>query len=536
MRPRTALATFLVAGGAAFGVLAGTSLSRWSTTPWSDEAARASVDALGPWTPGMSLRATFDGLPAPDGPPPRLRLLDDNQEAWVERWRLLSAARERVDAASFIVRDDVFGISFLGHLLLRAEQGAKVRLLVDAHGTKMGRSPFQEDYLDELAGAGIDVRIYRPLPARVAQAVMWLSPVAAIASEHDKLLLVDRGVSLMGGRNISSEYFADPATTPDAFKDVDIVIEGRPTALKLERAFQAEWNAGAAEPVRPEELNLADQRPKLLGAHLAMDAWLRGDPARALADPDAAPWVASLHREHPGLLGALHRPPAPTVRAPVRVLDSSPRPVGEPDPVTEGLRRLLASARREVLIQSPYLVLSDAAVEELAAAGARGVRITIITNSPTSSDNAVSQAFFMEQWPELLARVPNLRLFVRGDRHNVHGKTATFDGRVAVVSTYNLDPVSMYVNGEVAVVAWSRRLAARVAEPVEAWIAAGPPQTHEYLIARDAEGRALRGHDGAPVVLFGPRDHSDPDAWPRLAAWWRLLRTLQGTVGFDPIF
>lgn len=526
----------MVAGGAALGVTAGTSLSRWATAPWTTDVDRARVEDLGPWSPGMSLRATFDGFPAPDGPAPRLRLLDDNQEAWVERWRLLSSARERVDAASFIVRDDVFGLSFLGHLLHRAEQGVRVRLLVDAHGTKMGRSPFEEDYLDELAGAGIDVRIYRPLPARVAQAVLWLSPVAAIASEHDKLLLVDRARSMVGGRNVSAEYFADPATTPDAFKDVDLVIEGQATALKLERAFRAEWGAGAAEPVRPDAVNLAAQRDELLGVYRAMDAWLRGDPTPALLDPRAAPWVQRLHREHPGLLGGLTRARPSAVRAPVRVLDSSPRPVGEVDPVTEGLRRLLGSARREVLIQSPYLVLSDAAVEELAAAGARGVRITIITNSATSSDNAVSQAFFMEQWPEILARVPHLRLFVRGDGHNVHGKTATFDGQVAVVSTYNLDPVSMHVNGEVAVVAWSRRLAARVAEPIEAWIAAGAPQTHEYRLLRDAEGRVVRGPDDAPVVLFGPRDHTDPDDWPRLAAWWRLLRTLQGTIGFDPIF
>ena len=64
----------------------------------------------------------------------------------------------------------------------------------------------------------------------------------------------------------------------------------------------------------------------------------------------------------------------------------------------------------------------------LAEAAGRGVRITILTNSPLSSDNAMSQAVFLEQWPELLARLPGARLFVTGDRHNLHGKLAVFDG------------------------------------------------------------------------------------------------------------
>ena len=76
------------------------------------------------------------------------------------------------------------------------------------------------------------------------------------------------------------------------------------------------------------------------------------------------------------------------------------------DPITRSLIRLVRSARKEIFIQSPYLVLPREAVDVLAEAAGRGVRITILTNSPLSSDNAMSQGVFLEQWPELLARVP----------------------------------------------------------------------------------------------------------------------------------
>ncbi len=58
---------------------------------------------------------------------------------------------------------------------------------------------------------------------------------------------------------------------------------------------------------------------------------------------------------------------------------------------TAALATLLRGAQREVLIQSPYLVLSDSATELFRATLARGVRVRICTNSLASTDNL--QAF-----------------------------------------------------------------------------------------------------------------------------------------------
>lgn len=124
----------------------------------------------------------------------------------------------------------------------------------------------------------------------------------------------------------------------------------------------------------------------------------------------------------------------------------------------------------------------------------------------------------------------------RGDRHNVHGKTAVFDGTASVVGTYNLDPVSMAVNGEIALVVWSETFAARVARPVSAMIAAGPPTTYEYAIVRDAEGRPLRGPDGAPRIAFGSEDHADVGGWSPLGAWSTAISVVRALAPSHPLF
>ncbi len=528
-------------------LLGGTALAAVALAVWLGARAVGSIDAswadraevapLDSWSPDAGLRATFDSLPGDAGMTARLRLLDRNPDAWVARWQMLRAAERRIDTASFIVRDDVYGLAFLGHLLHKARSGVHVRLLVDAYGTKMARSMFEEDYLGELVAAGVEVRVYRPVRARIAQSVARLDPIAIIASEHDKLLLVDGRWSLLGGRNVGHEYFADPAREPLAFLDVDVLAAGETTYRALEHAFETEWASEAAYPIPDESVDLASRERLLLAAYRAMDAWLAGTEL-APDDEAARDALDVLPREHPELAGRLHDEllPADGPVHEVRVLDSVPRRLDGADAVSRGLARLVHAARCDILIQSPYLVLSRPAVELLASAGRRGVGVTVVTNGPTSSDNALSQAFFLEQWPELLARVPGMRLFVRGDRHNVHGKMAVFDGQVTVVATYNLDPVSMAVDGEVALVVWSQSFARLAAESIEGLLGDGPPISYRYQIARDESGGALRDADGRPHVVFGPEQQGAAAPGVKLRAWSLVLRAVRAVAPSNPLF
>jgi phosphatidylserine/phosphatidylglycerophosphate/cardiolipin synthase-like enzyme len=201
------------------------------------------------------------------------------------------------------------------------------------------------------------------------------------------------------------------------------------------------------------------------------------------------------------------------------------------DFITRSLIRLVRSAQEEILIQSPYLVLPEEAADVLEEAAARGVKITVLTNSPMSSDNALSQGVFLEQWPELLARVPGLRIYVAGDRHNLHSKLAVFDGRLTLVGTYNLDPLSIALNSELVAAAWSPPLAGDIRQDQLGRIAEGPPLVYEYLIKRDADGNPLRDGKGRAIVDFGPEDHIPPEEmkgalrYRKMFHWgWRLFK------------
>jgi cardiolipin synthase C len=499
---------------------------------------------LAPPTPQGDLAAAFAALPGQDVGEVPVRPLLANVDAWTERWRLLAAAEHSIDMNYFILTQDVFGMAVLGHLLHRAEQGVRVRLLLDTMGNAMGLGPDREDCLPALVGVpGVDIRIYRPLLERLQDALRHLNPMAALASNHDKILVVDGTSSLIGGRNIEARYFADAADLPQAFHDIDLTLETPAAAAPLIDAF--------------ERIYLADQIPSLDPAPAAerlrclmemrrvyqlMDDWLRTRPlANQVETETPVPaviedrWLTELAR-FPRLRGALERPRPDAVSARVVILNSLPRMMPQPDPISTSLFYLLHGSARQVLVASPYLVLTDDVALALKRVGQRGVPIVTLTNSPVSTDNPLSAMLFVEQWPEVMAAVPNLRLFAGGTQRNLHGKLTVFDGQVSLVGAYNLDPISLTLNGEIAAAIWSEELARRFSQQPRTIIEQGPPESYEYRIRRDEAGEPLRDDDGEVMVAFGPTDHSDPDAWDRPPRLWRLLRLAVHLPGGPGLF
>ena len=136
-----------------------------------------------------------------------------------------------------------------------------------------------------------------------------------------------------------------------------------------------------------------------------------------------------------------------------------------------------------------------------------------------------TQAAFLAQWPELLARVPTAKLYVVAESRLMHAKVGVMDGVLSFVGSYNLDPLSAGVNGEVLTTVWSERFAAAERDMIFARIANGSPGVVEYTIAKDLEGRAVL-KDGKPIVTKGPEDHCDAAQLERVKKMEPVLELL----------
>lgn len=525
------------------------------------------------------LRAAFDSL-APKTTTAGLRFLPKNVDAWLGVWDIVAKAPDGVDASYFILERDIFGMSFLGALLEKAMKGDRVRLLVDSAGDYLRQSGFTlptrgGDYLQELVEHGAEVRIYNPLHKKLLRWLMGKTTgFATVANNHDKLVRSST-TAQTGGRNLAKDYLSEPgALNEKVYRDTCVRIESKATSKELETAFEREFYQDKVTFQQFKDLfgNWRKRDGELLGAYAMMDAWVKGDLGLSPQDLKRAredrsfqknlvkrlvefaegrlPEVGctrkigfltrrSLRRsakaliQHDKLYGSYPRFEAEGASqrhdgVEVKVLDRlSAAADTKRDQLTNAIQVAAMSAQKRIRIHNPYVTLSEAAIAALEVAGRRGVKIELLTNSPASTDSTLTQAFFVEDWPRLVARIPNMRLFVLAGEDKLHAKSIEVDDQMTFVKSYNLDILSERVNSELGIVAWSESFAKAAGHTFDSDLTDPRQNVLEYRIQRDAKGRPVFGEDGLPIVAFGAKDHIDGAKWRKYRRWRAFVRLVR---------
>lgn len=464
--------------------------------------ARA-VWELPDWTPedsGEPVANFFRNLQV-DGVGPgeaQVRAITNNVEAWWTRWWLLDKARHSIDITYFIIEDDVFGLSLLGLLAKKAREGVRIRFMLDSRGSKSLSSVFlSRGYLREISKLpNVDVRVFNPLHKALLRLPKDVRHV--VASNHDKILLVDGEWVLTGGRNISRDYFASRQDYPEAFRDTDILLRGEAAASKAFRAFNEEYfvlKNGAVETRIPK------WNPRSVQLELArqvMDHWIKNGQTYDLEriGSKLRPLARALHEELralPALVGYLDFDPQPSPEYhPVHLLDKSSLAHNVRNDILPNLIRMIDSAEHHIMIQNPYVILTREMRGALQRANDRGVKLFIHTNGPASTDHLLTQAFFLREWKTLMASMENLRIFVSPGPGPLHSKVMLIDDRISVIGTYNLDALSQSINSEILAVVESRSFTqARRAEVIAD-------------LRRARQWKIEKQRDGSIRVLSGP--------------------------------
>ncbi len=524
------------------------------------------------------LRAMFESL-APRTTRATLRFLNKNVDAWLGVWHVLDKSVGGLDASYFILERDIFGMSFLGGLLSKLMKGDPVRLLVDSAGDYLRMKGFTlptrgGDYLQELVEHGGEVRIYNPMHKKLLSLLFGGLRLSAVANNHDKLVR-SKTMAQTGGRNVAKDYLSDAdALDEPVYRDTCVLIEGEETSKEMGVAFEREFYQDEVTFKQFKDLfgNWRKRDGELIGAYVMMDGWVKGNlgftraelvaartdraAAKRLAArlveqalermPEAGctrkvGWLTkrSLRRSarelvhHTALYGAYPAFEASTDKhedVEVKVLDRTSAAANQKrDQLTQAIRVAALSAQDRIRIHNPYVTLSEEAIACLELASKRGVKIELLTNSPASTDNTLTQAFFLEDWPRLCARIPNLKLFVLAGDQKLHAKSIEVDDVMTFVKSYNLDLLSECVNSELGIVAWSQSLAKAAGDAFDSDLANPRQNVLEYRIQRDASGRAVFDERGEPIVAFGAKDHLTPKEWKKYQRWrWgvRMLRKL----------
>jgi len=270
--------------------------------------------------------------------------------------------------------------------------------------------------------------------------------------------------------------------------------------------------------VRRDKINVVSQSAKLDLAYHLMNRYLQGMGVPELGRLN---FPRSLEKTAQELCQQLsgfkklssynsYRPFRGERPMPVRILDRHSL-LGTRRDIGENLIRMIDATRDEILIQNAYVVLDEAAEAALRRASQRGVKIFLCTNSGESTNHPSTVAYFLTDWKRLLATMPTARILVYPKGMPcIHTKAFVFDRQIAVVGTYNLDPLSMVINSEVVTVVNDQSLARRLALRMEKDFA----KCLEYKIRKETDGRI--------TVIFGPESHTEAEVMKKLERFGRM--------------
>jgi putative cardiolipin synthase len=442
-------------------------------------------------------------------------VLEQGEEALIARAWLADHAEHSIEVQYFIWSTDNIGILAAESVLRAADRGVHVRIIVD----DMLIDAPDKSLLALAAHPNIDIRIYNPtssvgVPLHKEVVNAAINFHGFNQRMHDKTFIVDGKVAITGGRNMSSEYYDYNAEYN--FRDRDALLAGD-VVKAMRTSFDSFWSSGVAVPVEDLYGGLGVTKKNVHVNDGDIEKAYRDLHEYAQRPANFSPTVRAAIDSAPEAIARIARDAAWG-----RVDFIGDRPgknasrlsMGGGGATTTALAQLIESANTQVVIQSPYLILSDEAFELFRRVRARGVRVRINTNSLASTDNLPAFGGYRSQRKKLLAlgleifeyrpdaethrRVHQQELVshmqpasAKQPIFGLHAKTLVVDGKAVFIGTYNLDPRSQNLNTEVGAVIFNESVAGAVQaaietdmQPENSWNAADDPDQYVPLLKR----------------------------------------------------
>lgn len=413
-------------------------------------------------------------------------VLDTGEEALLARAWLADHAQESIEVQYFIWSTDNIGILAAESLLRAADRGVRVRVIVD---DLLINAP-DKALLALAQHPNIDIRVYNPktsvgvpLSKRLLNVVTDFRGVNQ--RMHDKTLVVDGKIGITGGRNMAAEYY--DYNHEYNFRDRDALLLGE--AVKaMSTSFSNFWSSGLSVPVEElydgfgllqKNVNVADGEIAKIYRELHEYANLPENFAPGVrAAIDATPAAFDRLAKQMAWTDVEFISDTPGKNRNFLRLDGGGR-------TTSALAQLVDGARESIVIQSPYLVLSDKAMDLFRRVIARGVSVRINTNSLASTDNFPAFSGYRNQRSRLLrmglqiyeykpdSETQRRRLLLSSAANGeapisaLHAKTMVIDSRTVFIGTFNFDPRSENLNTEVGAIIHDEAVARAVTSAIE---------------------------------------------------------------------
>ncbi|MEJ5072504.1 cardiolipin synthase ClsB [Enterobacter ludwigii] len=317
----------------------------------------------------------------------QIQLLENGDQFYPAVFSAIENAESKIILETFIWFEDSVGWQLHEALLNAARRGVSIEVLLDGYGSP----DLSDKFVNELTMAGVVFRYYDPRPRLFGMRTNLFRRM------HRKIVVVDAGVAFVGGINYSAEHVTSYG--PEAKQDYAVRVEG---------------------PVVEDILQF--ELANLPGNAEAQRFWRRRHRPAENRTPGEAQtlFVWRDNNEHR-------------------------------DDIERHYLKMLANARREVIIANAYFFPGYRLLHAMRNAARRGVQVKLVVQGEPDMPIVKVGARLLYRY--LLKG--GVQIF-EYQRRPLHGKVALMDDHWATVGSSNLDPLSLSLNLEANLIVHDR--------------------------------------------------------------------------------
>ncbi len=353
----------------------------------------------------------------------RAYIVSDNGEALEERIRMIAQAKEKIILSTFEFRSDESGKKILAALFSAAERGVQVQILVDG-STELIQMKGNE-YFHALSDLqNVEMRIYNP--------ISLLRPWSIMGRLHDKYIIADDKLYILGGRNTYDYFLGDQESYKNYDWDVLIYNEeiGQGESMKqLLAYFTGIWNLPECKEFKNKIWNKDSLKQ---------------------AKEDLITIYKNMQQEQPEWFQTIdyYRITKPVNHIQL-ITNPTTRYAKEPV-VFYAMTQLMQNAKEEVIFHTPYIICNDWMLEEIADVSKVVPKVTMLTNSVANNGNPFGAMDYQNNKEKILDT--GIQILEYDGGISYHGKCFVIDNNLSAIGSFNWDMRSTYIDTELMLI------------------------------------------------------------------------------------
>ena len=355
----------------------------------------------------------------------RVHLLVDNGDALKERIRMIEQAEEKIILSTFQFYADHAGKAMMSSLINAANRGVEVQIIIDGV-TEISQFTDKKYFLALAETDNVEIKVYNPISA--------LRPWSINGRLHDKYLIVDNELYILGGRNIFGFFLGDKSDHKNI--DWDVLVYNTSDTLgqsteQLLEYFDEIWNS-EYNKVMKNKMKFINKRSVNKAREELESIYL------------------DLVENYPEWLQEVDYYPMTVAVKNIELLVNPITPYSKEPVVFYTITQLMEEAEEDVVFHTPYIIANDWMLERLERVCLSVPSVTMMTNSVANNGNPFGAVDYKQHKGEILETGVKILEYDSGVSY--HGKCFVIDDRLSSVGAFNWDMRSTYIDTETMLV------------------------------------------------------------------------------------